>query len=144
MEHRETAHLSRKNHLFGAGRLRLSSLEVDALGMKSFLIMVLMTALVAAACYTRPGRRELVFFLLESQSQAESWSKREVEKAQKFARNVTIRDRWLWVDAEVEGEIVYTGAFAHWFPRTQKGESADKSETTAVMEVARLLGNGKF
>lgn len=112
-------------------------------GMKSFLIMVLMTALTAAACYTRPGRRELVFFLLDAQSKQEnrSWKKSDLEKADKLVRSLTLRDRWLWVDAEVEGQVIYTGAFAHWFPREEKGQKPDKSEKATVMEVARLIGN---
>jgi hypothetical protein len=111
--------------------------------MKSFLIMVLMTALAAAACYTRPGRRELVFFLLDTQSAQEgrSWRKSDLEKADKIVKQVTIKDRWLWVDAEVDGQVIYTGCFAHWYPRTEKAEKGGKSEKATVMEVARMIGN---
>jgi hypothetical protein len=111
--------------------------------MKSFLIMVLMTALAAVACYTRPGRRELVFFLLDTQSSQEGrgWRKSDLEKADKIVKQVTIKDRWLWVDAEVDGQVIYTGAFAHWFPREEKGQKAEKSEKATVMEVAKLIGN---
>ena len=107
--------------------------------MKAFIIMCLMTALAAAACYTRPGRRELVFYLLDTQSAQENreWRKSDVQKADKLAKNVTIQDRWLWVDAVKDGEVIYTGAFAHWFPRTEKAEKSDKATVTDVM---RLVG----
>jgi hypothetical protein len=111
--------------------------------MKSFLIMCLMTALAAAACYTRPGRRELVFFLLDTTSAQEgrSWKKSDLEKADRIAKQVTIKDRWLWVDAEVDGKVIYTGAFAHWYPRSEKDGKDQKSEKATVMEVARLIGS---
>jgi len=49
--------------------LRFPHLPVDAKGaMKSFLIMCLATALAAAAFYTRPGQRELVFHLIDTEA----------------------------------------------------------------------------
>jgi hypothetical protein len=107
--------------------------------MKAFIIMCLATALAAAACYTRPGRRELVFFLLDTTAEHEQreWRKGDLEKADKQAKAVTIHDRWLWVEAEKDGQVIYTGAFAHWFPRLEKTE---KGERATVTEVARLIG----
>src|SRR5437773_1374559 len=82
--------------------LRFTHLPVDAKGaMKSFLIMCLATALAAAAFYTRPGRRELVFHLIDTASEQadRSWRKSDLEKADKLAKAVTIHDRILWMEA---------------------------------------------
>jgi len=110
--------------------------------MKSFLITLLATALAAAAFYTRPGQRELVFHLLDTQAEQanRSWRKADLEKADKLAKTVTIRDRILWVEAEKDGQILYTGAFAHWFEHKEKDEKGEKSEKATVAEVARLIG----
>jgi len=127
--------------------LRFDHLLVDAEGaMKSFLIMCLATALAAAAFYTRPGQRELVFHLIDTQADQanRSWRKADAEKADKLARSLTIKDRLLWVEAERDGQVVYTGAFAHWFentPKDQKGEKSEKSERATVAQVAKLLGS---
>ncbi|HEV8291299.1 MAG TPA: hypothetical protein VGP94_05230 [Tepidisphaeraceae bacterium] len=114
--------------------------------MKSFLIMCLATALAAAAFYTRPGHRELVFHLIDTQAEQSnrSWRKSDAEKADKLARNITIRDRLLWVEAEKDGQVLYTGAFAHWFentPKDQKSDKGEKSEKATVAQVAKLIGN---
>jgi hypothetical protein len=114
--------------------------------MKSFLITFLATALAAAAFYTRPGQRELVFHLIDTQAAQSnrSWRKADAEKADKLAKNITIRDRILWVEAEKDGQIIYTGAFAHWFentPRDAKADKSDKSEKASVAQVAKLIGN---
>jgi hypothetical protein len=127
--------------------LRFPHLPVDAKGaMKSFLIMCLATALAAAAFYTRPGQRELVFHLIDTQAAKSdrSWRKSDAEKADKLARSITIRDRLLWVEAEKDGQVLYTGAFAHWFentPKDQKGDKSEKSERATVAQVAKLIGN---
>jgi hypothetical protein len=114
--------------------------------MKSFLIMCLATALAAAAFYTRPGQRELVFHLIDTEAAKadRSWRKADAEKADKLAKSLTIKDRILWVEAERDGQVVYTGAFAHWFEnnqKDQKGEKSEKSERATVAQVAKLLGN---
>jgi hypothetical protein len=127
--------------------LRFLHLPVDAeTAMKSFLITFLATALAAAAFYTRPGQRELVFHLLDGTAEQSnrSWRKGDVEKADKLAKSVTIRDRILWVEAEKDGQVIYTGAFAHWFENKGKDEKSDKgekSERATVAQVAKLIGN---
>ena len=69
-----------------------------------------------------------------------SWRKSDVEKADKLARSVTIHDRLLYVEAEQDGKILYTGAFAHWFESNQKENKGEKSEKASVSEIARLIG----
>src|SRR4051812_2959711 len=107
--------------------------------MKSFIITFHAAALAAAAFFTRPGRRELVFYLLDKTAEHEEreWRKGDLEKTDKFAKSLTIHDRILYVEAEKDGQIIYTGAFAHWFPHAEKGE---RSEKASVVEVARLIG----
>jgi hypothetical protein len=127
--------------------LRFPHLPVDAKGaMKSFIIMCLAAALAAAAFYTRPGHRELVFHLIDTQAQQSnrSWRKSDAEKADKLAKSITIHDRLLWVEAEKDGQILFTGAFAHWFEnnqKDQKGEKSEKSERATVAQVAKLIGS---
>ena len=127
--------------------LRFDHLYVDAEGaMKSFIIMCLAAALAFAAFYTRPGQRELVFHLIDTEAAKadRSWRKSDAEKADKMAKNITIRDRLLWVEAEKDGQVIYTGAFAHWFentPRDAKGDKNEKSERATVAQVAKLIGN---
>ena len=127
--------------------LRFDHLKVDAEGaMKSFLIMCLAAALAFAAFYTRPGQRELVFHLIDTEAAKadRSWRKSDAEKADKMAKNITIRDRLLWVEAERDGQVIYTGAFAHWYentPRDAKGDKPEKSERATVAQVAKLIGN---
>src|SRR3954469_23861744 len=110
--------------------------------MKSFIITFLATALAVAAFFTRPGRRELVFYLLDKTAEHEEreWSKRDVDKADKLAKSLTIHDRILYVEAEKDGQIISTGAFAHWFPHPEKGDKSEKSKKASVMEVAKLIG----
>ena len=114
--------------------------------MKSFIIMCLAAALAFAAFYTRPGQRELVFHLIDTEAAKadRSWRKSDAEKADKLAKNIPIRDRLLWVEAEKDGQVVYTGAFAHWFentPRDAKGDKNEKSERATVAQVAKLIGS---
>ena len=127
--------------------LRFHTFVVDPEGaMKSFIIMCLAVALAAAAFYTRPGQRELVFHLIDTEAAKadRSWRKSDAEKADKLAKSLTIKDRLLWVEAERDGQVVYTGAFAHWFentPKDQKGEKSEKSERATVAQVAKLIGS---
>ena len=110
--------------------------------MKSFLITFLATALAAAAFYTRPGRRELLFHLIDSQTEQanRSWHKSDLEKADKLAKSLTIHDRVLWMEAEKDGQVLYTGAFAHWYENNPTDAKGDKSEKATVADVARFLG----
>jgi len=104
--------------------------------MKTFLIAILSLALLAAAFLTRPGRREFILYLLDSSSAGDgSFSHSAIDQADRLSRSVTIKDRLLWVDIEKDGKTIYTGAFAHWYPR---GENADKALPMAK-DLARIL-----
>lgn len=104
--------------------------------MKTILIVVLSLALVLAAFMTRPGRRELVLHLLDSNLPKDrAWSASDLAEADAFLRTATFKDRLLWVEVEREGKPVYVGAFAHFFAR---GEHAERPMPSAA-QLAQLL-----
>ena len=85
--------------------------------------------------FTRPGKRDLVLYMLEQQA-GQQWSHSDLARIDELAGKLTIRDRYLWVEAEQDGKVLYTGAFAHWLAR---GQSADTSVAKAE-QLARLMG----
>ena len=101
--------------------------------MKSALIAILMVALLAAAFFTRPGRREFMLHMLDR----EGWNPSGIERADRAMKDIQIKDRILWVDVEKDGKVVYTGVFAHWFAR----DGGDVRKTTpGIGDLARLIG----
>jgi hypothetical protein len=106
--------------------------------MKSLLILILALALAAAAFITRPGKREFALYLLDTQvPQNSAWAPADFERADHVVRHVTFKDRYLWVDVERDGKVIYTGAFAHWVGR---GEAGEKPALPTVAQLARLVG----
>jgi hypothetical protein len=103
--------------------------------MKNFLICILTLALTAAAFLTRPGKRDFVLYWLDARNAANG--RADFDEAERQARGVTYKDRYLWTDVEKDGKVVYSGAFGHWIPR---GETAEKPLPRAT-ELARLLGH---
>jgi len=107
--------------------------------MRTFLILVLSLALLAAAFATRPGKREFVLHLLDSSGSGSGWNGGAVDSADRFARSVAFRDRWLWTDVEKDGKVIYTGLFAHWVPR---GVTLEKS-VPSTSDLAKLIAHAK-
>lgn len=104
--------------------------------MKMILIVILTLALLAAAFLTRPGRRDFVLYLLDSQSAGDgSFSHAAIDQADRLAKTVIIKDRFLWTDIEKDGKVLYTGAFAHWYNRA---DSVEKSLPNAK-DLAKIL-----
>ena len=104
--------------------------------MKTALIVLLSIALLAAAFATRPGQREFALYLLDGQRSADGSLKAgEVDQADHVIKSVTIKDRILWTDIERDGKVIYSGAFAHFFPRGQAGQKT--APNTA--ELVKLL-----
>lgn len=103
--------------------------------MRTFLILVLSVALVTAAFFTRPGKREFILYILDAQSGGGAWSHEAIGRAESVAKNVTIRNRLLWTDIERDGKVLYTGVFAHYFPRNLNTDKA----MPAVKDLAKLL-----
>jgi hypothetical protein len=108
--------------------------------MKSFLIVILLLALAAAAFFTRPSKDDFEKYVVAQSTAGDTnffsagWDKMQAEH---FVNNVQFNDRYLWVDVEQNGASIYTGAFAHWFNRatvkadidTVKQKASDVSDT---------------
>ena len=91
--------------------------------MKTFLIAILLVLLIAAAAVTRPGKRELMLYLLDQRvPPSGSWSAADLDAADKTARAVTVKNRILWTDIEQDGKTLYTGLFSHWIVRSPQAE----------------------
>ncbi|HEX2973302.1 MAG TPA: hypothetical protein VHP11_13285 [Tepidisphaeraceae bacterium] len=103
--------------------------------MRTFLILVLSAALVTAAFFTRPGKREFMLYVLDRQSNGGAWSHDAIGRAESISKSVTLHNRLLWTDIEKDGKVLYTGAFSHWFPRNLTGETS----LPAVKDLAKLL-----
>ena len=99
--------------------------------MKTFLILVLSLALSAAAFMTRPGRREFVLYAADR----DGGERASIERAISMSKDMTFTNRVLWTDVERDGKVVFTGAFANFFPR---GEQAEK-ELPNIRELAKLM-----
>jgi hypothetical protein len=102
--------------------------------MKTTLIVILGLLLALAAFLTRPGRREFVFFLLDSQSSEGSGSA-DFSRAESALKDVKFNDHWLWVDVEHDGKVMYTGLFSHFVPHNLGTEKALPS----VEQLAKLV-----
>src|SRR5687767_281711 len=102
--------------------------------MKTFLIVLLAVALLAAACFTRPDEQNFRDHLARSRTprgqgdaQGATPFRRAMAEmeAEDFANACEFKDRLLWVDVQRDGKTIYTGAFAHWFKyATQGGKPA--------------------
>lgn len=105
--------------------------------MKTVLILLLGLALLAAATFTRPDKRDLMLHVLDTRYGG-NWSQHEIQKADDLVRGVTFHNRILWTDVELNGQVLYTGAFGHWF-----GRSADTQKPlptpTQLADLARFV-----
>lgn len=99
--------------------------------MKTFLILVLSTALTLAAFMTRPGRREFVLYMADRDGADRAALERAIDKS----KEMTFNNRVLWTDVERDGKVVYTGAFASFVARGQQPEK----ELPSIRELAKLL-----
>ena len=100
--------------------------------MKTFLILVLSSALTLAAFMTRPGRREFVLYMADREGGVRS----SLERAVGMSKGLTFNNRVLWTDVEKDGKVLYTGAFSNFFARN--GEQKEK-DLPSIRELARLL-----
>ncbi len=105
--------------------------------MKSFIILILVVALAAAAYFTRPSKADFQNYIVQKSTSGDTnffsagWDKMQ---AQSFADSVDLSDRYLWVDIQQNGTTIYTGAFGHWFNRATVKADVDtlKSKASAV------------
>src|SRR5688572_5376591 len=94
--------------------------------MKTFLIVLLSAALLAAAFFTRPHEQHFRDHLARSAAPRDATNFRKAMaemEAEAFAETCDFKDRLLWVDVQRDGRTIYTGAFAHRFKFSTNGES---------------------
>ena len=100
--------------------------------IKTFLILLLSLALVAAAFFTRPSEkdfRELVIEHVGANSSASSIDHLfNRGRAEAFLATCEFQDRYLWVEVRRDGQTEFTGAFAHWFNRAALAEAVRKNK----------------
>ncbi|HWE96319.1 MAG TPA: hypothetical protein VG269_20315 [Tepidisphaeraceae bacterium] len=106
--------------------------------MKSFIILLLFVALGAAAYFTRPTKDSFRTFIEENTTKDDhNLVSQAIDKAKAdyFANDCEIKDRYLWVTVQRQGKTVFTGAFAHWFShdevKKQLQQNLDKAKDKA-------------
>ncbi|MDB5302839.1 MAG: hypothetical protein JWM97_388 [Phycisphaerales bacterium] len=106
--------------------------------MKSFIILLLFVALGAAAYFTRPSKDSFRSFIEENTTKNDhNLISQAIDKAKAdyFADDCQIKDRYLWVNVERQGKTIFTGAFAHWFSheevKKQLQQDLDKAKEKA-------------
>lgn len=121
--------------------------------IKSFLILVLGTALALAGVVTRPSEQSARSFLSAgNQPSAESPKTlavavkdvlfKSAEQAQDgLPAGYEFKDRVLWVEVVKDGQTVYTGALAHWVKHDPKpaASPADTAIGTARTVAAQAM-----
>jgi multidrug efflux pump subunit AcrB len=109
--------------------------------MKTFIIIVLFFALLAAAFFTRPDQHDFKSFIVKQQTKNDTNDiKKAIDQtiAEKYADHVQFKDRYLWVDVQREGKTIYTGAFAHWFNRADVQNELQKIEDKSKENLDKL------
>jgi hypothetical protein len=104
--------------------------------MKTVLLIILSVALLSAAVFTRPGKREFVLYLLDARSSGHGWRGSDLDDVDDLARKTAFKDWLLFTSIEKDGKAMYTGAFAHWFAHGPQKEKALPS----AKELVKLIG----
>lgn len=100
--------------------------------LKTLLIFVLGVGLAAAAVFTRPNEAGFRDYLTGARPRTGSSvdvprpfaTPLSESDAERYADACTLTDRILWVDVRgADGKVLYTGAFAHWFPHAAARET---------------------
>ena len=106
--------------------------------MKSLLIFVLVLALAAAAFFTRPTSEDFKRYVRENTQivdgkptggqtvldkigdKLKTFSAGAVNRsaADIFLEQVEYDNYYLWTNVKKDGQVIYTGAFNHWFERS--------------------------
>ena len=113
--------------------------------MKSFIIVILLLALVAAAYFTRPSQDDFKRFVVQQNTKNDrGFFAKTIDQtvAEQFANGCTYRDRYLWTDVQRDGKTVFSGAFAHWFSHAavkDQIQKIDQSVTDKVKEIDQKL-----
>lgn len=98
--------------------------------MKTLIILILFAALIAVAHFTRPSERSFQTAITQNlQDRAAAEGSHKSIDTEAFLKDLTYKDRFLWVDVQRDGRTLYTGAFAHWFEHGQVLESPPEKTT---------------
>jgi hypothetical protein len=98
--------------------------------MKSFLILILMLALLVVAFLTRPNEqsfRQYVAGPVERSTDTPLGRVTLSVDPPRLSEDYNFQDRYLWTQIERDGETVYVGAFSNWF----KWRDADETQAPA-------------
>jgi hypothetical protein len=87
--------------------------------VKTILIILLTLALAAAAFFTRPSQADFDAYVksqLPDQPRG-FWDKVLNKKpaSERFLDGCAFKDRFVYVQVEKDGQVIYTGAFDHFF-----------------------------
>lgn len=109
--------------------------------MKTFIILVLFVALLAAAFFTRPSQSDFERYMTEQKTAGqtnlikEGWAQFQADQ---YVRACTFNNRLLWMDVQRNGQTIYTGAFGHWFSRAQV--ASDVEQAKQKIDSVQLVG----
>jgi hypothetical protein len=116
--------------------------------IKSFLILVLGTALAVAGVVTRPSEQSARSFLATGTQPTADAPKtlgiavkdalfKSAEQAQQgLPVGYEFRDRVLWVEVVKDGQTVYTGALAHWVKHDPKPATTTPTDVAVTARAA--------
>lgn len=91
---------------------------IRSLTMKTTIIVLLLAVIAALAYFTRPSERSFQTILaeqLQERAATASTTLPTPTDPESLMKEITYKDRYLWVDVQKDGKTVYTGAFGHWF-----------------------------
>src|SRR5688572_4402266 len=110
--------------------------------MRTILIILLLLLLAGAAFFTRPSEQD---FRAHVKAQIKDkplgfWEKVLNRKAEsdQFLDDCAFKDRWLWVQVEKDGQVIFTGVFDHWFahgsplPQVDRNNEIEPEEKNAA------------
>lgn len=99
--------------------------------MKSFIIFLLLAALLAAAFFTRPTEADFTRYITQEKAAGQTnlikvgWAQFQADQ---YVQGCTFNNRLLWVDVQRNGKTIYTGAFGHWFSHAQVANDVDAAK----------------
>jgi hypothetical protein len=88
--------------------------------MKTLLIVILVLLLAGVAAFTRPSEKSFAYYYRHHQPQQIDGLIGQVTgaaTADAYIQQTEYRNYILWANVEKDGQVVYTGAFSHWFKR---------------------------
>lgn len=100
--------------------------------MKSALIFLLLIVCLGGAALSKPSEDDFKRFVTTRSAQKDTnFLQAGVDqvKADLFVQNCTFVNRIFWVNVQQNGQTIYTGAFAHFFNRSQIANVTDTIKT---------------